>query len=44
MIEHIKQRVVLIVVTHSKAYLNCFDTVVEFSNGKIEIKDVAAAN
>lgn len=44
MIEHIKRRAMVIVVTHSKAYLNCFDTIVEFSDGKIEIKDVAAAN
>ena len=37
MIEHIKQRVIVIVVTHSKTYLNCFDTVVEFTDGKVEI-------
>ena len=35
MIERIKQRVIVIVVTHSKAYLNSFDTVVEFANGKV---------
>lgn len=43
MIEHIKQRAVVIVATHSKAYLENFDTVIELSTGKVEIKDVGAA-
>ncbi len=40
MIERIKQRVIVIVVTHSKAYLNSFDTVVEFADGHVEIKNL----
>ena len=42
-IQHIKQRAMVIVVTHSREYLSSFDTVVEFSNGKIDVKDVVEA-
>lgn len=41
MIEKIKQRSVVIVATHSKAHLDIFDKLIQFSDGKIEIKDVA---